>query len=351
MHTRFLNTLPKKNQNVHAGLKACIYFCIVNFLLIIITQTSCKKDSSPTPTDTIPVPSKDTVSLIRKLEEVYQTSAGTNPVKNISFYYDNQKRITTLGIKNYNVLFDTGTVRFFYAGSQSQPAMVICPNRLYSQWGNGTMVYDTSYFFYNTAGQITKDSSYGLQTSSGNTWRRLLVRRYNYTAANLLTIQMLKDAYNSNILTLYRSDTVTCKPDSTFDNIKVAYPSLANTHNYAMLQAFNYSGYLNPLAKLNISGLHYSWVNAPNDMEILGNNNYKTISNTNILAYYIDFVSPSIPTIFFNSAYNSVGGFINGDEFDITVLPWTQRTNYPRSVTVTGSSSYTGDKFIYYYSY
>ena len=330
-----------------------IYYFIF-FILISLTQFSCNKDREiplqPSPLDSLPTPTGDTISLIRKLEEVYQTSSSTSAIKTLSFYYDSQKRITALGIKNYQTNFDTGTVRLFYSGNNGKPYMVITPNAMISQWGSGTMAYDTTYFFYNVSSQIIKDSSYGIQKAGGNTWRRLLTRLYNYVGNTSLTIQTHQKLYNSNTLTLTRSDTVSYNPDTTFERIKVSYPRSNSTAD-AILKGFTYTNIINPLAIINISGLHYSWVNAPNDLEILGNSNYKTVSNTNILPRYIDFASPRLPARFFNSHYNSIGGFINGDEFNITIVPWGKRISYPQSITVTGSSSYPGDKFIYNYSY
>ena len=120
VHCAFIFTEEKQNKkrNFEINNKRILgIFYVIPFILITLTQVSCDKNKDnplqPAPIDSLPLPTKDTISLIRKLEEVYQTTSYTGATKTFSFYYDNQKRITALGIKNYKTNFDTGTVHFF----------------------------------------------------------------------------------------------------------------------------------------------------------------------------------------------------------------------------------------------
>jgi hypothetical protein len=297
----------------------------------------------------------DTVTLIRKLNVYYETVPGGANLKRILYFdYDNLKRVNTVRIKNYGYGFDSGVVRFSYTLNQPRPSRIISPNSQLSQIGIGTMVYDTTYFFYNNIGLVTKDSGYTIARSGSNNWRQLLLRNYKYEPNNRTTIQLSEApfSYNNNSVFVSRKDTVDYKLDSTFNKIKVTYSSFYSslTAN-ALLSAFNYSTTVNPLSKLNISGLHYNWLITPNTIEILGNTNYKTVDNSNILPTYLDFASPRIPNLFYNSNYNTSGGFLSGDLFSIEIIPSAVRNNYPSVIKVTGSSSYPVDKFIYEYTY
>lgn len=330
-------------------------------IIICISIISCEKDIDtppPLPNDTIPIPGStkpdpsDTVPLIRKLEEVYSERSFLHKIKTISFYYDNQKRVSSIGLKNYASSFDSGTIKLFYTGNQTKPFKIISPNTQFSKWGIDNVFYDTTYFFYNTQGLLIKDSGYVMSFNRDNSWKQLLTRHYNYISSSQFSVQMAKKQYDDNTMLAFRIDTVQFNPNITFDKIKILFKNIQMSgSNLAVIENVRHSGFLNPLAKLNISGLHYFWITTPNDFEILGNTNYKSIDRGNIIPTYIDFASAYLPSTFFNSAYDVPGVFFYGDEFTIQVIPWAERADYPKTLKVKGSSSLPETEVIYNYYY
>ena len=345
---------PRLNTTIKPVLRHLLFFAI----LAAGSLHSCSKNDPlpPANTDTLPVTPvdslpRDTVTLIRKLQVIYATTSFTDTTTVFSFYYDPQKRVKEIGIRDLGAYPDSNTLRFIYTGNQSKPSLIISPKNQAGNPGAGASYNDSTFFVYSPQGIIQKDST--IQTASqlgGTLFRQTMVREYQYLSNTVLTIRMSRNTAPGNPLTPFRLDTVRYRADSSLEALKVVYPNPISSR-FARLEGFGYSSLINPLSKLNIGGLHYSWLFVPNDLEILGNTSYKTISNTNILPTYIDFASPRIPVIFFNSAYNSLGDFLYGDEFDLVSTEWPGRSKYPQTVQVVGSSSYPGDRFIYNYFY
>lgn len=123
--------------------------------------------------------------------------------------------------------------------------------------------------------------------------------------------------------------------------------------NYAKTESFTYTNYINPLAKLNISGTIFSLIYKSTMNEILGNSWHKAIWNSNILEYYLDFYSQNIPQSFYLGGF-SPGGFLIAaqyDHFTIAITPVQSGSNYPAQIEVKASTGYPDDSFIYKYYY
>src|SRR6187551_296267 len=105
-----------------------LFFSLVQLLI----TSGCKKKDAPAPVPVpIPPPVIDTIQYIKRLEQDFVTSNPpvTRRSRAYTFYYDNNKRVTKVGIKNYDqVLFDTATCLLFYTGSNQKPDMIITPN-------------------------------------------------------------------------------------------------------------------------------------------------------------------------------------------------------------------------------
>ncbi|HLA59988.1 MAG TPA: hypothetical protein VK622_14535, partial [Puia sp.] len=161
---------------------------LITFLLLEQSiNTGCTKpQDTPNTTDTIVVPPPpptplDTISLVRRLDEFSSLYPSYNIVleKSYSFYYDNLKRVTTVGIKTYPLFnYDTFTVRFDYQGTGKHPYRAIVPDI------NGfstPLSQDTVWFYYNPDGSLQKDSSFERYYSGPN--RTPAYRLYNYPDA------------------------------------------------------------------------------------------------------------------------------------------------------------------------
>jgi hypothetical protein len=275
------------------------------------------------------------------LQEVYIQSNPhiVRPNRNFTFYYDDQQRVSTVGIRYFSVVaYDTAVTTFFYHGNSRHPYMVICPNR-----GTGNpatnYTYDTVLFWYDAAQRLIMDSGYS-RTFDGS--RKLLVRHYTYTTADQFSIDLYEGAGDAD-LSLFRHDEVTFNTDSTINTVKILYYSQGIQVGWVFTNGITYSNYRNPLANLNISGLYYDWLETPNDKEIFGNDWDKSTTNLNTLPYYMDFSSVRIPYYFgFNSGYPEL--------FDIQITPLNANSSYPQLISV-GAATALEDRFEYTYYY
>lgn len=256
-----------------------------------------------------------------------------------------------VGIKNYGgVLFDTATTRLFYSGSNNYPDMIIAPNTNLSGF-NGTLYYDTTWFFYNN-GILVRDSGFAKYYGANSVINRTPHNRYYKFETNRLLADWWGVIATAGPYERIRTDTVNLASGTNkIDQYKMQLYAGGVAGNHALVQSFTYSNYINPLAALNISGSVFSVLYTPVRNEVLGNNAHKAVLNSNILPYYVDFFSANIPTAFWLGGFQ--GPFLIAaqyDRFDIVITPWSLRPTYPSQITV-GASTALGDRFIYKYFY
>jgi len=349
-------------------LPSCTFKGIIFLAIVLIALiTSCTKpDASATPVppttnDTNVVvtqpPPVDTTTYIRRLEEDYVQSNPTSARRNrdYSFYYDNNKRVTSVGIKNYGpVGFDTATCWLFYSGSSPKPYMIITPNNIVSS-NVGPVYYDTTYFRYNSNNQLVADSGYEpfYVQSTKSYIKTPLKRYYNYQGTTKSTVDWYGFLNAEGPLGIFRRDSLEYAANFEIRKTKSQF----NTYTfrpgyYAVGDGFTYSNYINPLSRLNISGTIVSLIYTGVNQEVLGNSYHKAISSQNILPYYLDFFSSKIPSYFYLGGYTPQGDIVAGeaDAFDIRITPWAQRITYPSQISV-GASTALEDRMVYRYYY
>lgn len=313
-----------------------------------------KTDSLPKP-DTTAKPPKDTIRYVSRIEEDFIQSNPNldNRNRNYTFYYDSSKRLIAVGIKNYGpVLFDTAICRLLYIGNNNKPAMIIAPNIAVSTPG-GPLYYDTTWYTYKSSGQILSDS--GFEHAYGQypaIERRPLNRIYSYPDNTKTIINWYGVIATGRASELIRKDSINAL-GGQITSMKTQFYSANNVlGNYAKTEFFQYSSYVNPLSKLNISGTIFSLVYAPVKEEILGNSDHKAVSNTNILPYYLDFYSLMVPSGFYLGGFTSNDFLIAAtyDQFDIQITAGTKRPEYPSQISV-GARTALDDRFVYRFYY
>lgn len=290
----------------------------------------------------------DSVGFIKRIEESYYHGITPNTSKNrdYSFYYDSTNRLISVGLRSHSpVGFDTATCSLYYKGANTKPYMIITPN---TQSIN-PVLYDTVYFSYNSANQIIKDSTNESGYLSA-TQRVARKRVYQYPDAITTIVHWYAPLFLNGPQEIVRADTI--KKQAV--NVKTNFYGFGGAvGNYAKTEGFTYSNFINPLAKLNISGTIYSLIYKPTNFELFGNSAHKAVYNSNVLAYYLDFYSEMIPKSFFIGGY-SPGGFLisaQSDLFTINITPSPRQGNYPAQIEVHGRTSLPDAKFIYKFYY
>jgi hypothetical protein len=323
---------------------------LCSLLLLLIfhntINTGCTKPQDTPTVDTIinpPPPNNDTVALVKKLSVLTSLYPGYGIVayRTYSFTYDNQKRLTTVGIRNHTniVLQDTFTTRLDYTGNSKLPYRIIMPDI------NGSLItnpasYDTTWFYYTAGGKLQKDSTF--ERWYGGNSRKPLYRIYTYPDATTAKIDWYWVPNITSNLQLVRRDTVKLDGSGNPDFIKAVYVEDIATADggYAKAMYFNYSQVINPLSRLNISGTPYSLIYTNVKKEMLGNSVHP-------------YVSPFVPNLFylggFTRLHQSVGQ--GAASFAVEITPWSVRPTYPAEIRVVISTSLVGDKYIYRYSY
>ena len=351
-------------QHPCPGKFALSFWLLLFILPILFTQVSCHKSPpvSPTPPvdsvsrpDTVKPVKKDTVWAVSSLEEDYNEANPNQVIPNrlFRFYFDSSMRVTAVGISNFgNVLLDTSTCRLFYNGGNSKPYMIIAPSMISPPSGPAT--YDTTWFVYNSANQILMDSSiehvyYQYPSFSTQPMKRV----YSYPDASTTLIQWYDETTAGGSPQIIRTDSMAAS-GGELQNIRTDFytpNSNVPPPTYALAQTFQYTNFINPLSQLNIGGTIFSLIYTPSKLEILGNNNSKAVSNTNILPYYLDFYSPKVPSSFYLGGFS--GDFLIGsmyDRFDIQVIADTALPQLPKQLSV-GATTALGALFIYKFSY
>ena len=327
---------------------------IIGILFIFsVPQTGCSPDRSDL--DTIPTPPSppgpEIISYVKTLEE----SFGSTPSRKFTFYYDAQKRVAQIGIKHYYAgnTTDSFTTRFFYSGNNKYPYQIIRPNSLNSQPG-GIHYYDTSWITYINAGLPVKDSSRDLVYNNVTNLpeHKPLVRNYNYPNNSTLVTEWYGslDASNGNLL--IRKDTVVF--DGTSGTVQRTNSQFLNAvYTFGKTENFLFTSYINPLAKLNISGSIFSMIYSPVRNEIFGNSLHPTVWNSNTIPYYLDFINRSIPSHFHFAAFYPDGSMAGSGvvNMDIQISPSASHVNYPASLSVTMGGSLPGTVGNYHYTY
>src|SRR5688572_12664161 len=272
--------------------KTRVSFVTILLLFISLLGESCTKSDPAPPTTPIvnppppppppPVP-QDTVSLIKRLEAYYNQSNPNiiRPNRNYSFYYDHLKRVVTVGIKNFGgVLFDTATTRIFYSGNNMYPEMIIAPNSNLSSF-NGPTYYDTTWFFYNN-GILVSDSSFAKYYGANLVINRTPLKRYYKFEANRLLADWYGVITTAGPYERMRTDTLNLASGTDkIERLKMQWYAGGAAGNHASVESFTYSNYVNPLAKLNISGSVFSVLYTPVRNEVLGNNAHKAVHHSN----------------------------------------------------------------------
>ena len=348
-------------------LISLVTFFIIAALATLLTQTgtSCQKPAD-TITDTIapppsppPPPITDTVTYVKKIEEFYFSgiNAQLRNNRDFTFYYDNLKRVTLVGIKNYGpVLTDSLNTRFFYSGNSIVPYMVIMPQTIASQFG-GPSYYDTTWITYGANNLPIKDSctDWCWNNTTNTLEHRLpLIRQYTYLNNTAIKIDWYATVGWGPNIDIFRRDTVWRNTNGVFEKLKAHfYYDHDSPGSYTNVEALIYSGIVNPLSKLNISGPAFSPLYSPVKEEILGSRFHWVVYTGNPLPYYLDFCSAFVPNSFFLASYNRLGSLLNSGAiaFWTEITPWPQRTSYPAEIKVRCSYSLAGDEFRYKYSY
>jgi len=331
-------------------------------LTVITLHNSCSKSDAPAPvpvrTDTVVTPPpviKDTPSYVKRIEVSYIQSNPTTSRRqtDYTFYYDSQKRVVKVGIKNYGpVLFDTATTVLLYSGTSLKPNIIIAPNTYRSI--PGSIIYDTTWFDYDALNQIIKDSSnQQVYNSTANTYeRKPLYRYYTYPTATKTFIRWYGHMEASRPVGFIRQDTLDHTTDSLVVKLKSQLYYEQNKLNYASAEWFKYNSLINPLSKLNISGTVFSLIYTPVVNEVLGNSDHKAVLNSNILPFFLDFYSSKVISTFYLGGFTASDWLIAAqyDYFIIEAIPWSQRNTYPSKITV-GASTALGDQVEYKYFY
>jgi hypothetical protein len=250
------------------------------------------------------------------------------------------------------VLQDTFTTRLEYAGNSQLPFRIIMPDINHSLLPNPAS-YDTTWFYYTPGGKLQKDSTF--ERWYGGNERKPLYRIYTYPDATTAKIDWYWVPNTTTPLQLARRDTVKLDAGGKPDFIKSVYLQNIATlaGGYAKAINFSFSQVVNPLSRLNISGTPYSLIYTNVKKEMLGNETHPYVYNSNGWADYLDFVSPFVPTLFYIGGYTSTHQVLGQGAtiFAVEISPWTVRPAYPAEIRVTMSTSLSGDRYIYRYTY
>ena len=338
-------------------------FLLAIVIAVISVQTGCQKppriQPSPPPTDsaghadttstTTKPPPVDTTHYVASMQE----SGIYNPYRLFTFTFDSSKRLVSVLINNYfGEPYDSGTCRLFYNGNSTKPYMIITPNSATSK-PTGPIYYDTTWFAYNSAEQIIRDSSFQHAYNYNTVVIEEPVKRIYTYADTITTIRWYGLPNPDSPENIIREDTIRGSR-GLLQNIKTQFFTTGATpENYGLTQEFTYTNYINPLSQLNISGTIFSLIYTPVSQEILGNSNTKAVWNSNIVPNYIDFYSAKIPSNFYSGGFYWNGFLIAStfDDFSLQITPDSKYPRLPGQITVNGSTEIPGDEIIYTFHY
>jgi hypothetical protein len=235
---------------------------------------------------------------------------------------------------------------------RSKPYMIITPNWATSK-PSSPFYYDTTWFAYNSVGQIIRDSSFQHAYNYSAVVIQEPVKRIYQYSDTITTIRWygLSDPYSAE--NIIREDTIRASRGQ-LQNIKTQFFSTGATpENYALTQIFTYTSYINPFSQLNIGGTIFSLIYTPVTQEILGNSFTKAVWNSNIIPYYIDFFSSTIPSSFYVGGFYSNGFLIGStfDDFDIQITADSKYPRLPAQITVGATTALVGDQLTYKFHY
>lgn len=335
----------------------------MSLIVLFLSGNACTKSASPEPPtqiDTlvvIPTPS-DTISYIKRIEEYYVMSnpTATTRQKDITFHYDDKKRVIRVGFRNYNSMYaDSATCILFYEGNNTKPYKIITPDIYLSSDLGSDYIHDTTYFNYNNKNQILNDSSrkiiYDRETSTAVRFPNK--RYYTYPDSSKMCISWFAHHAINRQIEIFRTDTVTQLLTHQINKIKTEIYLPGNQKwIYAETGGFVYTEFINPLSKLNIGGTIFSIIHNSGNTEVLGNAVFRGYNPSNIQPKYFDFYSPNIPSLFYLSTFSQDGNRLGplGEAFDIRITPWVERNTYPSVISV-GATTALGDRRIYKYFY
>jgi hypothetical protein len=357
-----------------AHLRNCIirmkyFFSMIIVLLfiqvIILPNAGCKKDAPPA-TDTIkrvdtiiPKPVVDTPIYISKLERgtLHRNQTNTfdfTSYQTYSFYYDNSKRLTSIGIRYLGgFLLDTATCTISYNGNDTKPSRMILPNK---NPGNTSVpvVYDTIFYFYNANGQIIKDTStfFAYDANTSSYIRKPAKKEYFYIDSSRVFIKHY-GVYNLSVgLQVIRIDTIEQIRNREMSRLKSQFFGAGTRKiNAGVIDYFGYTSYVNPLAKLNLPQSINVPIIAPSHFDILGSFFDVDNSSVALIPDYFDFYSNKILSRYvMTSLWNGLTQFPFSSDFQMNITPYQNKPSYPSSITIFSQSS-TNDSAIIRYNY
>lgn len=195
------------------------------------------------------------------------------------------------------------------------------------------------------------DSSNELFSYQSPTYIRQAIKRvYAYPDNSTTLIQWYDELTPGGSPQIIRTDSISASAGQLRTIWSVFYfqADAGLPPTIGVAQSFQYSSLKNPLSHLNIAGTIFSLIYTPVKREVLGNSYSKTVWDSNILPYYLDFYSSAVPSSFFlGGAPNSV---VTADRFDFQVTPDSTWPQLPRQMSV-GATSALGDRFVYTFSY
>lgn len=363
--------MPQTHQPVYTRIhqwlmalpKRLAWLLIPGLLLL-----SCSKDTDPgTPPDPeIPVPKPPdpptpplpfTDSLLKV--DVYYNGSGLSYNGSYFYEYDSQRRV--VGVKeNASFIYreDSAIFSFVYDGNSSKPAKCIHFVKFHLLGGT-PLVYDTTYFEYDSQGRLIKDSVYTDMWGGEPAKKIKNVRLYSYEGDQKKLIRWF--AYTeSGEWVNFRKDSIetgadkNCKNWITWihnDGIVEKIDHWAT--NKSQAQVMEYWTLRNPFSNLNIAGFPGFWPERGNRFKVLGNRHYPAIYNSNMLPYFLDQGSHNLINNFYFSGWNSAGYMLGSGGIFMGIAPVASsaRPAYPSKYVVVGATSYPGDYFEYRFTY
>lgn len=345
------------------ALLTAAFLLLIGFVFITMSGglSGCKPSDPVVQHDTIVtlppvVIIKDSVNHIKKIEEdYYQSFPGFySRTKDFTFHYDARNRVSFIGIRYYYSLSvsDSFTTQFFYNNNSLRPYQIILPDFVMSQPGRPSY-YDTIRLSYKNDSIPIMDSGTHLVYNDVTIQPEYkpLKRIFQYPDNKTVLTHWYGSLRATDNLSLIRKDSISYNSTGTANFIKTNFYDGVNLpQGYAVANNFSYSGFINPLSVLNISGSIYAYIYAPVRKEILGNIYHPVIHNGSFLPYYLDFCNTLLPTSFAFSGYYNDGSLIGSGAINVTIqiTPWPKRSTYPETVI---SNAPNGDKVRQKYSY
>ena len=291
------------------------------FAVAVLLFSSCQKEISPTDVPVVvPPPVTNDSNRLTKYVEI--DSVAGNPsdtVTVVSIEYDAQKRVTAVisynstdpadNLANYEKYF------YHYNGSDTLPDRAILQLRIESG-ADINVRADTSFYTYNSAGKLLKDSSNRNLTSSFGQTHSVTTRTFDYQSSFFTILKTDTD-----------TDTVFGGPtiDSVFltlANGNISAIQFANyilpgyTPDYGHNSTFTYDNNPNPFHKIKALASTiqlFEFDNGP--LALLQKNNVTSIAQTSLAGETVSeniqysYNSSGYPAVSYSTYNSDWGGF------------------------------------------